>query len=412
MSRLRALESHDFRLLFFGQLVSLTGTQMHHVAVAWQLYVLTQSPMSLGLIGLSRVVPVLLFALGGGVIADAFDRRKLMLITQCAMSLGSLTLGILTFTGLATPAAIYAVLFITGIAIAFEIPARQALIPALVPAEHLPNALSLHATAYQLATICGPAIAGVILDAVGIAPIYFTDFVSFLAVITAILRMRHPGREGTNTPITLGAALEGLRFLFRTPLISASMLLDFFATFFAGAMLLLPIFADQLLGLGERGLGVLYAAQPTGAALAGAFLATRPPIINQGRVIFGAVVVYGLAITLFGMSSSVPLSFLSLALSGAADTVSMVIRQTLRQLNTPDALRGRMTSVNMIFFVGGPQLGEVEAGIVAKVFGARASVAAGGLLCVLSALVLAALSPALRNYTHRLDPTEARERGR
>jgi MFS family permease len=189
-----------------------------------------------------------------------------------------------------------------------------------------------------------------------------------------------------------------LSFIRRTPLIWSTMLLDFAATFFAGSMLLLPIFADRLLHVGTRGLGLLYAAQPAGAALAGGVLSTLRPPRRRGAAVIWAVAIYGAAIAVFGMSPWFWLSFLMLALSGAADTVSMVIRQTVRQTLTPDELRGRMSSVNMIFFMGGPQLGEVEAGAVAKLLGVRVSVASGGLLCIATAAAVAVLVPTLRRY--------------
>jgi MFS family permease len=404
MGRFRALASHDFRLLFFGQLVSLTGTQMQHVAVLWQLYVLTKSPVSLGLMALFRVLPVLMLAPLGGVVADAFDRRKLMLITQSALACASLILTFATLHGEISPPMIYAVLFFSGVAIAFDTPARQALLPELVDKDTLPNALSLHAMAWQLATIGGPAIAGIILATFGPLAIYLADVLSFVAVIGALLMMRHRGRSSTKSAISFRAAFEGLRFLRKAPLISSSMTLDFFATFFGGSILMLPFFAVDLLGSGADGLGFLYTAQPIGAALTSFILSSLPPIHRQGRVLILSVVLYGAAIAGFGLSPWMWLSFVMLAASGAADTVSMVIRQTIRQLNTPDELRGRMTSVSMLFFMGGPQLGELEAGLVAEWFGARFSVASGGVLCMVITLVIAAAVPVLRNYRHQPAP--------
>jgi MFS family permease len=281
---------------------------------------------------------------------------------------------------------------------AFDAPARQALLPLLVPREDLPAALGLSAFVWQVATVAGPALGGVVLAWAGVVPIYVIDAASFLAVIGALLAMRHraPGRSGT--VVGFSAVAEGLRFLRGTPLIRNTMLLDFVATFFGGSMLLMPIFADQLLAVGPRGLGVLYAAQPVGAALAGLVLSSRGLPRRQGRAMLVSVAAYGAAVAVFGVSRSFALSIVALAASGAADTVSMVIRQTLRQLLTPDALRGRMTSINMIFFAGGPHLGEVEAGAVARAFTPRVSVASGGLLCVAAVAVTALLAPSLRDY--------------
>ncbi len=395
---LPALRSPDLAWLLAGQLVSLTGTGMQQVAVVWQLYLFTHSPWALGLLGLFRVVPIVVFALGGGVVADAFDRRRLMMVTQAMLALVSVGLAVTSATGVASAWTLYAAAALTGAASAFDAPARQALLPLLVPREDLPAALGLGATVFQFATIAGPALGGLVLAFGGVVPIYVLDALSFLAVIGALLRMSHRAPARTGTPLGVHAALEGLRFLRGAPLIRTTMLLDFIATFFGGSMLLMPIFADQLLHVGPRGLGLLYAAQPVGATLAGLVLSSRGIPRRQGLAVLWSVAAYGVAIAVFGASRSFALSLAALAASGASDTVSMVIRQTLRQLLTPDALRGRMTSINMIFFMGGPQLGEVEAGAVARAFGPRLSVASGGLLCVAAVALAALLAPGLRAY--------------
>jgi MFS family permease len=396
--RLVALRSRDFRLLLAGQAVSLTGTQMQQVAVVWQLYLLTGSPLALGMLGLFRVAPIVLFALGGGVLADAFDRRKLMLLTQTALALVSVTLALLAHAEKTTPGAIYALAFVAGAATAFDSPARQALVPRLVGKSQLSNALSLYVTVFQIATITGPALGGLLLAAKGPAFIYAVDAASFAVVIGALLALRHRQTGRGGAPISARAIAEGLRFLRGAPIIWSTMLLDFAATFFAGSLLLLPIFADQLLHVGPRGLGLLYAAQPVGGALTGAALSSLRTIRRQGPAVLWSVAVYGAAIALFGLSPWFWLSFALLAVSGAADMVSSVIRNIVRHSLTPDELRGRMSSVVMIFFMGGPQLGEVEAGAVARLFGARVSVASGGVLCVLAAAAAAVLVPQLRRY--------------
>jgi MFS family permease len=296
-------------------------------------------------------------------------------------------------------AAIYAGVAFSGLAFAFDGPARQSLIPALVPKEDLPNALSLYSVIWQLANVIGPAVGGALIGRIGVLPIYLADSASFLAVIGALILMQVESARSTRGTISFSAALEGLSFIRKTPLISTTMLLDFVATFFGGSMLLMPIFADQLLQVGAEGLGVLYAAQPAGAALAALVMSSRPAVERQGVVLLASVATYGAAIAAFGVSSSLLLAILFLAISGAADTVSTVIRQTLRQLLTPNELRGRMTSINMMFFIGGPQLGEVEAGAVAKLFGARVSVSSGGLLCLAAVAVVSLGVPALRRIT-------------
>jgi MFS family permease len=405
--RVPALAHRDYRNLVTGQVVSTTGSQMQLVAVAWQLWRLTGSPVALGAVGGVRVAPVILFALGGGVLADRLDRRRILLVTQTTLMLVSATLALATHLGFASPALLYALLALGGAAVAFDNPARGALVPRLVPREDLPSALGLNALAFQVATIAGPAAAGLLLARGGAEPVYWLDAASFLAVLGALATMRHRAPPAQLAGSGLDAVLEGVRFLRRTPAVRSTMLLDFFATFLGGSMLLLPVFADRILDVGPRGLGLLYAAQPLGAALAGALLASRRLPVRQGLAVLVAVAVYGAAVAVFGVSRSFALSVAALALSGAADTVSMVIRQALRQLLTSDELRGRMNSLNMIFFMGGPQLGEVEAGLVAGWLGVRTSVASGGLACVALALVFALAVPSLARYRGEPAPQQA-----
>ncbi|MGZ3426823.1 MAG: MFS transporter, partial [Polyangia bacterium] len=251
------------------------------------------------------------------------------------------------------------------------------------------------------AAIAGPSLAGLIIAWRGVFPVYVLDAASFAAVLGALLAMRHRAPPRASVNISIGAVIDGLRFLARTPLILSTMVLDAVATFFAGSLLLLPLYADRILAVGPRGLGLLYAAQPAGAAIAAAALATRATIHRQGAAVLWSIAVYGASVAAFGVSSWLPLSLALLAISGAADTVSMVVRQTLRQMLTPDELRGRMTSVNMIFFIGGPQLGEFEAGVVAGAVGPRFSVSSGGLACVVAALACALAVPSLRKLTSK-----------
>jgi len=396
--RFAALQHRDFLLLWGGMGVSQLGTQVQRVAIAWQLYLLTKSPMSLGLLGLFRVLPVLLFALGAGVVADAVDRRRLMIVTQTIIALCSVALAALTITHRMSATAIYALSFLAGCANAFDNPARQSLVPSLVPREHLTNALSLNIMTWQIASVAGPGLGGLVLQASGPAAAYVLDAISFLGVIVAALAMRHRHVPAPGRRVSAAAALDGLRFVRGQPVLLWMMLLDFFGTLLAGATLLMPIFADEILHVGARGLGWLYAAPSVGAVLTALAMAGRPEVEARGAVVLASVFVYGLAIAGFGVSENLWLSLALLALSGAADTVSMVVRQTVRQVLTPDPMRGRMTGVNMIFFAGGPQLGEVEAGAVARLVGAPLSVATGGLGCALLAAAVALLMPSLRRH--------------
>ena len=393
-----ALRYRDFRNLFTASFVSLVGTQMQQVALTWQLYELTQSPFALGLLGLFKAIPLISLALLGGVAADALDRRKLLLLTQTTLLAISSALALSAWVGATSPWMIYAAVAAAAAATAFDNPARASLIPNLVPREHLANALSLNIFAWQAATVVGPAIAGNLIAWFGVTVVYTIDAVSFLAMIAALVTISAEVRVDAASRPGRGAIREGLRFVFSTPIIRSTMLLDFFATLFGCANVLMPMFATEVLGVGARGLGLLYAAPPAGAALAGAVMSFLPTVRRQGKVVLWSVAAYGLATVAFGMSSWMPLSLAALAVVGAADSVSTVMRQTIRQLATPDAIRGRMTSVNMIFFMGGPQLGELEAGSLAAIVGPALSVSFGGVGVIVAVALAAALSPTLRAF--------------
>jgi MFS family permease len=357
--------------------------------------------LALGLVGLVRIVPIIAFSLVSGVVADVLDRRKLMVLTQSVMAAFAAVLALLTFRGLHAVWPIYLLAALGSAAAAFDGPARQSLIPNLVPREHLANAISLNTIMTQLASVAGPSLAGAVIALLGIGWAYLFNAASFLVVIAALLLMRGVRAAGGEEPteISLRAAIEGLRFVFSADMIRATMLLDFFATFFSSATALLPIFAQDILRVGAQGYGWLYAAPSIGALLAsGGMVHQVERIERRGRVLLAAVCAYGAATVVFGVSRSFWLTFGCLALSGAADTVSMVLRNIIRQMITPDRLRGRMTSVNMIFFMGGPQLGELEAGLVANWFGAPLSVVSGGLGCLVATGVIAMTTPAVRRY--------------
>ncbi len=394
-----ALRYRDFRLLWFGQLISTAGTQMQTVAINYHIYVLTGSAVALGLIGLIRVVPIIIFSLIGGVYADAHDRRRVLLATQTLMMVFAAALALVTSSGLVSVLVIYLLAALTAAATAFDSPARQALTPNLVPKEHLTNALSLNNVMMQIAAIAGPGLAGFAIAWLGVGSVYWINALSFLAVILALALMRTPAQQNLGAArVTLDALTEGIRFVRQTRIILGTMLLDFFATFFSSASALLPIFASDILRVGPEGLGLLYSAESVGAVVAGAGVSMFGKIKRQGAVLLVSVAIYGVATALYGMSQWFALSFLFLALLGAADTVSTILRNTIRQLATPDHLRGRMTSVNMIFFMGGPQLGNLEAGIVAALFGAPFSVVSGGVATVFFVALTAWLVPQVRRY--------------
>ncbi len=399
-----ALGHRDFRLLWLGQLVSTCGSQMQSAAILWHVSLLADprhKGLALGMVGLSKVVPIMVCSVIAGVVADARDRRKVMIITQSAMAVIAAILAILTFKGLSVLWPVYLLASLSSAAFAFDGPARQSLIPNLVPREHLANAISLNTIMFQTAAIAGPSLAGIAIAMAGTAWVYLLNAVSFLFVLGALIMMKSRGRAdgGVASKISFASAREGLRFVFRAPIIRSTMIVDFFATFFASAQALLPIFAQDILRVGARGYGLLYAAPSIGAVIASVFMVgVVDRIQRRGAVLIWSVLVFGLATVVFGISRNLWLSVACLALTGAGDTVSMVIRNLVRQLETPDELRGRMTGVNMIFFMGGPQLGELEAGVMAQLFGATVSVVTGGIGCLVATLAIAAAEPALRHY--------------
>jgi MFS family permease len=401
------LQHRNFRLIWIGLFVSFTGSMMQNAALLWHVSLLVapgRKALALGMVGLVRVIPVTVFSMISGVVADAWDRRRLMLFTQIAATIVASALAVLAFRGLSHVWPVYLLAALGSAVGAFDLPARGALVPTLVPREHLPNAISLNTIMFQTASVVGPSLGGVLIAFTGVGWVYVANAVSFFFVIVALLMMRdvpaHPRSEsGSRDDVSLHAAIEGLRFVFRSPLIRSTMLLDFFATFFSSATALLPIFAQDILQVGARGYGWLYAAPAVGAMATSAVMVPMiDRIRRRGPTLLWAVAGYGAATVVFGLSRTFWVTFLCLALTGATDTVSMIIRNVVRQLETPDRLRGRMMGVNMVFFMGGPQLGELEAGAVANWLGAPFSVITGGLGCLLATAWVAASTPALRKY--------------
>jgi MFS family permease len=327
-----------------------------------------------------------------------------MLITQTGSAIVPLALAWMVHRGATALWPLYT-LAAAGAAIsAFDLPARQALVPTLVPRPHLSNAITLNTFMFQSASVAGPALAGVVIAGWGVGAAYLLNAISFGFVVVALLLMRgvapHVGTPETRREaLSLGAAREGLRFVFRSPLMRSTMLLDFFATFFASATALLPIFAQDILHVGPRGYGWLFAAPAVGSfATSVALVPLVQHIRRRGSSIVWSVLGHGAATIVFGFSRAFWVTFLCLALVGATDTVSTVLRNIIRQLETPDRLRGRMMGINQIFFQGGPQLGELEAGAVASIWGAPFSVISGGVGCLIATLWVAGVTPSLREY--------------
>jgi MFS family permease len=414
-----ALRSKRYFYLWLGLLISVAGSQMQWAALHWHIRTLTgePNPLALGGIGLARILPVVVFSFIGGPVADTFNRRRVLFITQSTMALVALALAILTFTGHITIWYIYLLTAIQAAAQAFDSPARQAMIPSIVPTKDLPNAFSMSSIAQNTGSIVGPALAGIVIATLGQEYTYLFNAISFLAVIVALILMGTVHQDTRNAPgIKLSAAIDGFKFIFSKKIILSTMIMDFVATFFASAKTMMPIIAKDILHVGEIGYGWLSSAESIGSVLAGVIISQIHTIRRQGRVFLTAVTAFGLATILFGFSYqigpgivllTVPgfsislaflVAFLAMVLSGASDTVSTIIRNTIRQLNTPDHIRGRMVSVNQIFFQGGPQLGEVESGIVASLFGVPATIISGGIGCLIGVMFIALKWPILRNY--------------
>lgn len=396
-----ALKVPVFRNYLFGSFLSEIGNQMQTVAVAWQVYEMTRNPASLGLIGLANFLPIIMFSLIGGLVADKMDRKKLLLLSQGAQAILALSLFAVTFLHLVNPYIIYAILVLVATAQSFSIPARQSVIPHLVPKEIFMNAVSLGTLQFQSAIMIGPAIAGFLIGGAGVSIVYLINAISFLFFMGAILTINVSlqKHDSNDVQMSISSIWEGIRFVISTPILYITMILDFLATFFGTATILMPVFAKDVLHVGAQGLGLLYSAPALGGVAAGLLIAAmHHKIVHQGQVIVASVVLYGMATIAFGLSTSLLLSLLFLTLVGFGDMTSTIIRNTIRQLVTPDHLRGRMASVTRIFFQGGPQLGEMEAGFLAKAIGGPASVVIGGVGVVLITLLVALKSKALRNY--------------
>jgi MFS family permease len=403
----RVLRYRDFRLIWSAEALSQTGTQIQRVAVAWQVFELTGDPFHLGLLGLVRFVPLFLFGLVGGVVADRYDRRQILILSQLALMGVTGAFAGLTATGSITLAWIYGLTALSSLFGAVAAPTRHALIPTLVPTASIPAAMSMGVLAFQAAGMTGPAIGGVLVASVGIAASYAVDAVTFGLVAISALMLR--SRATRAAPVISGraAAVEGLRFLRESPVLLGTMALDFLAGFFAASTTLMPIFASDILGGGPRTLGWLLTAPAAGAVVGATIMASRRPLTRPGVGILAAIVVFGLSTTAFALSRNLWLSLTFLAISGAADSVSVSQRHTLRNLLTPDPLRGRVAAAHSTFASGGPQLGEVRSGILASWTGAPVAVAIGGLAAALTALVVARQVPGIAGFRWETENTSA-----
>ena len=395
-------ESPAYRALWIGQIVSLAGTQMRYVAVAFQVFALTGSTAAVGLLGLVEVVPLIVFSIIGGGIADRYDRRTVVARAQIGLIVASAGLAAVSLADRPSLAWIYGLTALSSAFGAVDRPARTAMVPQLVGEGKLAAAMALRQVAFQVTQIAGPALGGVLLAALGgdVVIVYGIDAVTFFAALIALrwVPSMPPAADVTDAP-GLELIREGLRFSFRNRLILPIFLIDLVAMIFGMPRAVFPELAEQTFGIGASGLGLLYASPAAGALVGALTTGWVTRVSRQGLAVIVAVVCWGVAITLAGLTLfSLWLTMLLLALAGAADVVSAVFRGTILQEATPDHLRGRVSAVNLMVVTGGPRLGDVEAGVVADLRGAPASIVIGGAACLAGTAVVAGFFPALRNY--------------
>jgi MFS family permease len=398
---LSLLKHAVFRHFWCARVLSALSFQMVGVALGWQIYALTHSAYALGLVGLAQFLPMFALTLVVGHVADRYDRRVIVATCQAVNGVAALTLALGSWQGWLSTHAIYALAACVGAARAFEQPTIAALLPGLVPREVLQRAMALATSAGQTAQILGPALGGV-LYGFGPTTVYACAAAAFLSASTLIATIRVRPQVNPREPVTLRSVFSGIAFIRSQPVILGAISLDLFAVLLGGATALLPLYARDILHVGPQGLGLLRSAPAVGALLGALVLARRPLQRAQGRAMFAAVLVFGVATMVFGVSRYFYLSLAALFVTGCADVVSVVVRQSLVQLGTPDAMRGRVAAVNSMFVGTSNQLGEFESGVAAGLLGAVPAVLVGGLGTVLVAVVWMKLFPKLRGID-RLD---------
>jgi MFS family permease len=395
MVRFPSLAHAAVRRYLAARFLVSVAVQMQTVAVGWQVYQTTRNPLDLGLIGLSQFLPFVVLVLPAGHVADRYDRRWVLLACYLLAALASGLLLAFSLAGITSVLPIFSVMALFGVVRAFNMPTSQAMLPNLVPREAFGNAVALNTSMFQLATIGGPAVAGLLI-LVGTPVVYATVTILFLGSAVLILGLRGGGGGGmVGEPMNLRTLLSGVSFVRHHRPILGSISLDLFAVLFGGATALLPAIASDVLHVGPTGLGLLRAAPAVGAGLAGGALAWQPVRTVVGRWLFGGVAMFGLSILVFGLSQSFVLSLVALAVLGASDMVSMFVRHLLVQLQTPDAIRGRVSAVNAVFIGASNELGEFESGLTAAWWGVIPAVLVGGTATMLVAVVWTRLFPML-----------------
>ena len=394
-----ALRHRGFALFWASRFSTTFATQIVSVAVGWQVYDLTRDPFDLGLVGLVQFAPALLLVLVTGAVSDRFNRRIIVAICQSAEAACAGFLLALTVSGAITVTAIFATLAVFGVARAFMNPASSSLVPNLVPAEALASAIALSSSSWQIATILGP-VAGGLLYGIGPGVAYTAALVLFAAAAILIALVPKPPQKTIHEPTTWSTVVAGFRYVWHEKIVFGAISLDLFAVLLGGAVALLPAYARDILAVGPWGLGLLRSAPGIGAIGVALYLAARPIRDHAGLIMFACVGLFGLFTLIFGISTIVWISIAALALAGAADMVSVYVRETLIQLWTPDAVRGRVNAVNMVFVGASNELGEFRAGSVAALIGVVPAVVIGGIGTMAVAILWTTWFPALRRARH------------
>ena len=393
-----ALRLRNYRFYFIGNFIAYFGVQMQTTAVGWDIYTRTDSKLALGLAGLTQFFPVIVLFLLGGHVADRYNRKWVVACAVSLIAIASTGLAFISYYQLDTRL-IFGCLFLIGVARAFQQPARAALLPLIVPSEQFNNAVTWNSTGFHMASVLGPAAGGFFIKLFhGPTWVYIFDVVAAATFVVLLTMLRLYKTQVTQRNLTMRELAAGFQFIRRQQVVLGALLLDLFAVLLGGAVTLLPVFAEDILKTGPEGLGWLRAAPAVGALMMAIIIAHRPPLRRTGIVLLWAVIGFGLATIVFGISKIMWLSLLMLFLTGAFDNISVVIRHTLVQTLTPDELRGRVSAVNSVFIGASNELGGFESGVVAHWFGPVVSVVSGGIGTIVVVALTAMSLPTLRKF--------------
>lgn len=403
------LRNQNFLLYLIGRFIASMGQQMLTVAVGWELYERTHSALALGFVGLVNILPMFAFTLPAGHLADTRDRKRTIVLMTGVIAFASLGLFVVSASG-AHATWIYACLFVAATGRTFLWPSSSSFLPGLVPRPIFPRAVAWSTGSFQLSSVAGPALGGAVIALTGhAASVYLLNALAAIVCLTLIALIRHRPNPLPREPMTLSTLATGFKFVFASRILLGIITLDMFAVLLGGATALLPVYARDILHVGPSGLGLLQAALPVGSLISALIIAHRPPMEKAGRALLWAVAAFGAATIVFGYSKSYLLSLAALAVCGATDNISVVVRHTLVQLLTPDEKRGRVSAVNSLFIGTSNELGGFESGLVSHWFGPIFAVVSGGLGTILVVLAIAWIWPEIRRYG-RLDATPQTER--